>query len=246
MTTFLKFLGASRPFEVMRAKRVHPAAGFTLVEMLTVIVIAAILASITVPAFVSLSTSQGVNQALSDVSGILELAKSTAMAQNTYVWVGFANTVDTNGNSQLCIGAVRSNDGSNNSASTNLSPIAKLLRVKSVLLSTTISNGSFVPASLKTMVATVPTATALTSGQSSVTFSVGGQAFSNTVLVVTPQGQVILQTSTSQAVTSTTAFTDEIELAVQPTKGTVVPASTTDGFAICVSGGSGSLRVFRP
>jgi len=224
----------TRPYQQIRS-----TSGFSLVELLTVISIVAVLASLTVPAIMSMSVSLGVTQALNDVSGSLELAKATAMAQNTYVWVGFANATNSIGNSELRIGSVRSNDGSNNTGSSNLSPIAKLLKIENVQLT---SSANLVPTALKNLVASTGTGTPVISGTSTVSFSVGGQTFSNSVLVISPQGQSIL----APTVTSTTPFTEEVELAVQPTKGTVVPPSTRDAFVIWMSGGSGGLRVFRP
>jgi len=210
-----------------------------LVELITVIGVMAVLASLTVPAFLSISISQGVAQALNDVSGSLELAKATAIAQNTYVWVGFANATNSVGNSELRIGSVRSNDGSSNTASSNLSPIAKLLKIENVQLT---SSANLVPTGLKNMVASTGTGTPVISGTSAVSFTVGSQTFSNSILVISPQGQAIL----APTVSSTTPFTEEVELAVQPTRGTVVPPTTKDGFVIWMSGGSGGLRVFRP
>jgi len=219
--------------------QIRSRAGFSLVELLMVIAVVSVLASFTVPAIMSMSVSQGVTQALNDVSGSLELAKATAMAQNTYVWVGFANATNSVGNSELRIGSVRSNDGSSNTSSSNLSPIAKLLRIENVQLT---SSPNLVPTALKNLVASAGTGTPVISGTSTVSFTVSGQTFSNSVLVISPQGQAIL----APTVTSTTPFTEEVELAVQPTRGTMVPPSTKDAFVIWLSGGSGGLRVFRP
>jgi len=223
--------------------RIGLAGGFTLVEMLTVIAIAAIMASVAVPAFISINSSQGVTQGLNDVSGMLELARSTAMSQNTYVFVGLANTTDAVGNSELIVGAVRSMDGTFNTAPGNLSPIAKLRMVHNAQM-IPLSGATAPPtaAVLQNILPSPDTAASVANADSSISFTVNGQVFTNSVLVVTPQGQVIL----SSNVTSSTPFTDQVEIAVQPARGTVIPASTKDGFVIWMSGGSGSLRYFRP
>jgi prepilin-type N-terminal cleavage/methylation domain-containing protein len=223
--------------------RIRLARGFTLVEMLTVIGIAAIMASLVVPAFISINSSQGVTQALNDLSGTLELARSTAMSQNTYVFVGLVNTTDAVGNSELIVGAVRSMDGTFNTAVGNLSPIAKLRFVHNTQMIPL--SGAVAPPTatvLKNILPSPDTAESLSTAASSISFSVNGQVFTNSVLVVTPQGQATL----SSNVTSSTPFTDQIEIAVQPARGTIIPASTKDGFVIWMSGGSGSLRYFRP
>ena len=62
--------------------------GFSLVELLTVISIAGILAVLTVPAMQGLQQSGNFNRSLYALSDSLNLARSYAMANNTYVYAG--------------------------------------------------------------------------------------------------------------------------------------------------------------
>src|ERR1700734_3542471 len=64
------------------------AQGFSLVELLTVISIAGILAILTVPAVQGLQQAGGFNKSVYAMSDSLNLARSYALANNTYVYVG--------------------------------------------------------------------------------------------------------------------------------------------------------------
>ena len=67
----------------------HPAAAFTLVELLAVIGIMGLLAAVGVPALKGLTGSGGRKQALSQVMGALEIARNTAISNGTNAAVIF-------------------------------------------------------------------------------------------------------------------------------------------------------------
>jgi Tfp pilus assembly protein FimT len=58
-------------------------------ELLVVLAILTILATVTIPSISGLNRSGRFNQGLSQITGVLEEARSYAVAQNTYVWVAF-------------------------------------------------------------------------------------------------------------------------------------------------------------
>jgi prepilin-type N-terminal cleavage/methylation domain-containing protein len=97
--------------------------GFTLVELLVVIAIIVLLSFLAVPAIQSLGKAGGFTKAVYDMADSLNLARSYAMAQNTYVYVGLTEVdvtqlptaspqVSGNGG-RVVLAAVATNDGTN-------------------------------------------------------------------------------------------------------------------------------------
>jgi len=62
---------------------------FTLVELITVMAVIVVMMSFLVPAFTGIQGGRDATKAAYDVAGALEQARTYAMANNTYVWVGF-------------------------------------------------------------------------------------------------------------------------------------------------------------
>ena len=95
-----------------------PSKGFTLMEVLVVISIMAILTTIALASFAGLSTSGKFNSAVGDISETLGLARETAVAHNTYVWVAFAMPASPSSPPSLGTLVVASADGTNPFGST--------------------------------------------------------------------------------------------------------------------------------
>lgn len=126
---------------------------FSLVELLVVMGIMAVLIGLAVP-MANLKGAGNVTKSAYDVSGFLERARAHAMAQNTYVWVGFygedAITAGQPGNGRIVVTAVASKDGTRPylSAETGsidpqrLVPLGKPMTVESASLQTRAPDGS--------------------------------------------------------------------------------------------------------
>jgi prepilin-type N-terminal cleavage/methylation domain-containing protein len=108
---------------------------FTLIELLVAMGIIVLLAVLVVPAMPSLKGSSDIQTSAYIITGILSRARNYAMANDTYVWVGFyeedvAAAVPTNsgppyvGKGRLLIATVASTDGTKIFA--NSDPIAAL------------------------------------------------------------------------------------------------------------------------
>jgi len=84
------------------------ARGFTLLELLIVVGIIATLLVLIAPAFTSMKTGADFTSAVYGIQGLLENARTYAKANNTYVFVGFAevdSSVDPSVSPQVTTGA---------------------------------------------------------------------------------------------------------------------------------------------
>ncbi len=99
-----------------RSRQNHPH-GFTLIELMVVIGIIVVLMVLLVPAFKGMKSAGDVTSAAYTVKGVLDQARTYAMTNNTYAWVGFfeedinSTTPAVAGNGRLVLSVVASKDG---------------------------------------------------------------------------------------------------------------------------------------
>ena len=95
-------------------------SAFTLMELMLVIAIMVIVAAFIAPAFTSIKGAGDVTGAIYNIGGLLEQARSYAMANQTYVWVGFEEVdaskdpsvnPQTIGTGRIAVAVVASRDG---------------------------------------------------------------------------------------------------------------------------------------
>ena len=95
--------------------------------------------AIGVPAMSSLSKSGGFNQSVIQLTGLLDVARSSAIAKNTYVWVGIGEDVAEDG---LAVTAIASNTGRGSAFSTtDIRPIVPPVTLKNLSLGHNLSQG---------------------------------------------------------------------------------------------------------
>lgn len=132
--------------------RVVPRRGnfaFTLIELMVVVGIMVLVLALLVPAMNPLKAAGDVTAAAFSIKGVLEQARSHAVAANTYTWVGFfeedgskASTAPaTPGVGRLVMSVVASSDGTNVYGSstgvidpTKLRQVGKLIKIDNVHL----------------------------------------------------------------------------------------------------------------
>jgi prepilin-type N-terminal cleavage/methylation domain-containing protein len=113
---------------------VRGRSAFTVLELLVVIAIISILLVLFVPAFTNIKSGNDITNAASTITGLLDQARTYAMANNTYVWVGLfeedgsipSSNPATAGTGRLVMPIVASKDGTtvyNPNSSLNPDPI---------------------------------------------------------------------------------------------------------------------------
>jgi len=134
---------------------------FTLIELLVVVTIMVVMLALLVPAFNGIKGGQDITSAAYTITGLLDQARAYAMSNNTFVYVGFAETDASASSSavpqlttspspygRVAIAVVATKDGTNGYSSglggwvsnyssttvSNLTPINKLLHLENVHL----------------------------------------------------------------------------------------------------------------
>ncbi len=221
--------------------REHPRAvrAFTLVELLVVLAIIAIMSGIVIVGLPQMKAAANVTKAGYDVLGAIELARTLAMARNTYTWVGFfeenPSTPGTAGTGQVVISIVASTDGSQLPAA-NLVQVNKLIRVSNshldVLNAAAITRPT-VPANTyqvgDTSFANGTTFNYPLTGTAKYTFS--------KIIQFNPQGDAMRINDTP---------TQWMEIGLRPTHGTAADSATKNVAAIAIEGIGGKATLYRP
>ena len=256
--------------------------GFSLVETLVVLTIMLILGSMSALTIPSLLSAQTIAQASSDISQVLDDARSYAIANHTYVFVGFEEVnasnlpnaasqslVSSSAGGRLAVLVVASKDGSNSYTSatpyfnaTNLTAISKVKFIGSVHLADfsqlTAASG---PMASRAAVTTANSlgANSATGGAALFTWPLGTSAsnaeysfYPSEVVVFDQEGLAGVVNSTTYTASGFTAPTSSwIEIALQLTHGSAIPAApsniaTGQLASIQLDGVTGANRVFRP
>ncbi|MEI9999202.1 MAG: prepilin-type N-terminal cleavage/methylation domain-containing protein [Verrucomicrobiota bacterium] len=227
-------------------------AGFSLVELLGVLAIIAILSSVALMAISGLKGSRELNKAAYDIQGILEQARTLAMASDTYTWVGFfrgiARRPRCRRHGQVVIAVVPRADGTKLYSALNpssqmllsaagLTQAAKLLKIDNLHLD--VLGAAAVPRP------SVPAATyqvGSTSFASQCNFQYPPAAATPTytftrVIQFNPQGD---------ATRIADSPTQVMEIGLRPAHGGTVATASADVAAIQIAGIGGHVTTYYP
>lgn len=195
----------------------------SLIELMIVVGLIVLLMALLVPSMSSLVQGQGTKRAINDVSGLLEIARTEAMATSTWVWVGFAQQTNAARNTEMVVCAVSSKDGTATTAATNLARVARPARIENVVLLSTLTSWA-------TNEMIVP----LKSGSYRFEEAIGGQnrTFAGTVIAFSPQGEASL---------SPDKIDPWIEVGLRESRGGV--ENTNKTASLRISGLSGQVLV---
>jgi type II secretory pathway pseudopilin PulG len=225
--------------------------------MLVVIAIIGVLSAMVAPALPSILESKSVEKAAAEVSGVLETARAEAMAKRTYVYVCFVNGTNTQGNSEIRIGALASLDGTDDRTAANLRALSKVIKVDRAQ----ITDYSELSDGMKDAVGRVPSGSGkdlmpdFTNNADYATdddFDDQGIAFKDIqgfknnfegltaqVVTITPQGEILDSASPD-------FFRRVVHFGIAATRREEIDKEADNGAIVTYYGGSGRIGIFRP
>jgi prepilin-type N-terminal cleavage/methylation domain-containing protein len=231
--------------------------GFTLVELLCVVAIISVLGSLVTFSILGIKGSRDLANGAYTLQGMLEQARTFAMAENTYTWVGLfeenPTAPGTAGTGQLVISVVASANGMNVAStstltlipSASLTQVSKLTKIVNVHLDPTIPAASV----------TRPT---VATGTATGTYEVGSSAFPSSTLpnsFVFPLGSSSPQYTFTQIIQfnpqgDATRLNDNpatvMEIGLQPTHGGSITPNETNFAVLQIAGIGGQVITYRP
>ena len=237
---------------------------FSLIEWLATVTLVGLMMGLALPTLSSIQGGEDVTRAAYDLSGALENARAYAIANNTYVWVGFyeedGSKASANpaieGVGRVVISAVASKDGTNiyDTSSTGQNPIAagslsqlnKLIKIENAHLAS-FTDGSGTGGAFDARPAAgsnyarIGDANPPTASKFPFQYPVGGGApraqytFVKTIQF-NPRGESIIN--------STYSMRPVVEIGLQPTRGGIVNTNSKNIAAIQITGVGGNVTIY--
>ena len=226
-----------------RSRRHH---GFTLVEMLVVMGIVLMLMVLLAPAFTKLKSAGDVTSAAYTIKGMLDQARTYAMSNNTYTYVGFAGSIGTTAASvtgQVMLAAFVSTDGTQSGLSSgNYRQFGKLMKLDNTHIGDT---GVPTPdgTEFESRATVDPSHRISSAGAGAYTITAQQTTFKRWIQF-SPRGEAVVNGNAS--------ITQYAEVGIQPTHGTALAVSQDANgkwigniVAVQISGFSGNVRIYR-
>ena len=214
------------------------ASAFSLIELLVVMGVMTLLMGMAVPAMSSLAKGSQMNQALSDVAGLMEMARQHATAQNTYVWVAFNDEAALQGaDDQVRVAVLVSKSGADLATWGADDTTSGSAQTQLIVKPRTFSQVKLSDATVfKSQITELPATSASSLGAASFTIKVPGrqnEVFTKAIQF-TPSGEA----------RNGAGMTGVVDLGLQPTHGHV--ANEKNVAVVRVNGLTGQTRIYRP
>lgn len=238
-------------------------SAFTLLELLIVIGIMSVMMALLSPVMSAFKSSGDINKASGDIQGILEQARSYAMANKTYVYAGLqeVDLIKANQNSimdgigRVGIAVIASVDGTqpwssatnlSSASATNTTLISKLRYFDNLHITNSGSLKS--GANMTNRPSSSVLDLGLSANTSQVTFNCSNAANATTyaftkVIEFDPRGVARVQTNDSPDTSINSTY---IEIPLLPCHGNQAPPASGNQAAIQIDGITGAVRVYRP
>jgi prepilin-type N-terminal cleavage/methylation domain-containing protein len=224
-----------------RDRSSSPRSAFSLTELLVVIGIIAMITVISVPAYNAFNQSHTLTRGASDLSLLLEYARTEAVARQTYVWVG-VEEIKINDRPALAFGAAYSKDGTGTNTDPtklNLAPLNRSFQVPGVVAVewnalSAETRGKYVGPAPQNVAGNRE------ANLVGVQFQVGSQTFDGKTITFTPRGEALLKGN----VAPDDGYSEAIAFSLRQTRGKAVTADSDD-LAVVVTGSTGTVRLIR-
>ncbi len=237
------------------------ASGFTITELLVVVAIITVLISLCLPAVNSILGARGLTRATSEIYDLIELARNEAMSTQGYVYLGFANTINANGNDEL-VGAVLSSPGGKAGVTSNAGQ-SYLVRLQYATAIFRWENVRLIPFSdlIPGVQALRETTTQSLSlcDRDALDFQIGLNYMTSTpvaykAFIFSPQGHALFQSKETYGpgytrfseLTISTPYERWIDIAIKPTRAGADLPNPSDQAALILNGVNGQVQILRP
>ena len=233
--------------------RPNRRGGFSLIEMLAVLMIASVLSVLATQSLAGIDGAGNFTDCLNTISGRIEEARVCALARNTYVYVGFFGSSTP---MQMVLSVVASADGTKiyaDTAPTGWTPDSShLVEIckPQVLRNIRLQGPGDAPLTLAQPPSDAFLTTTTVSSPFSFTFPLTSPTATytfNQVIQITPRGSVAFLLPAPGNPTPNVTSPHYLEMDLYQSNGSISrPTSTRGEAAIQIDGQSGIVRTFRP
>ncbi len=211
-------------------------SAFSLSELLTVLAIIGVISALALPAMQRVNEGQRMGRAVTELTALLEYARTEAISRSTYVWVGFKNNENASGNAELDVMVFASRDGTATAATGDIEPLTKMLHLEGIEL----ADKDQLSQEVQNLYSSSPTASLSSNTSTKALPTSQGITFDRT-LTFTSAGEAMVEAEP----TLSTGFDNVIDISLLPMRGKVEDSSSKDHASIWLNGGSGRLQVYR-